>query len=136
MKTLLVAIILIAFTGKTHLSATITIKMIISFSAANPIPTNDENQNDWQLVPDDKGKFHLVNIKSIDVTNDEPPFVGMRDMVFRLFTRNNLNTPQVVRINNQGDLSGSFFNPQHQTRFMIHGWLGGGDGDNDNGEFA
>ncbi len=94
------------------------------------MPTNGDNQEDWQLVPDAKGNLHLVDIKSSDVRDAAPAFVGMQDMIFRLFTRNNLNTPQIVRINNQADLAASNFNPQHQTRFMIHGWLGGGDGDN------
>lgn len=96
---------------------------------------NDDNQEDWQLVPDARGKLHLVDIKSSDVREIGPSFVGTRDIVFRMFTRNNPNTPQVVRINNQGDLANSFFNPLHQTRFMIHGWLGGGEGYDDNGKW-
>lgn len=77
----------------------------------------------------------MVDIKNVDVDEMAPLFVGTRDMVFRLFTRSNLITPQVIRLNNAGDLAASHFNPQRQTRFMIHGWLGGGDGDLDNGVF-
>lgn len=72
----------------------------------------------------------MVDVKSSDVDEIGPTFVGMQDIIFRLFTRSNLNAPQIVRIDNQGDLANSFYNPLHQTRFMIHGWLGGGDGDN------
>lgn len=97
--------------------AEITIKL---FTAANPLPKNDENQEDWQLVPDANGKLHLVDIKSSDDVGEVgPAFVGIQDIIFRLFTRSNLNTPQIIRINNQGDLANSFFNPQHQTRFMV-----------------
>lgn len=98
------------------------------------MPQNDDDQEDWQLVPDDKGKLHLVDIKSSGVTEVGPAFVGTRDIVFRLYTRSNPNTAQVIRIGNQGDLANSFFNPTHQTRYMIHGWLGGGEGYDDNGK--
>ncbi|XP_037031482.1 lipase member H-A-like [Bradysia coprophila] len=104
--------------------------VLVASVAANPLPKNEDNQEDWQLVPDASGKMHMVDTKSSDVDEIGPSFVGMQDMVFRLFTRSNLNTPQIIRINNPGDLAASFFNPQRQTRYMIHGWLGGGDGDN------
>jgi len=106
---------------------------LVASSVGNPVPVHDDNQVDWHLIPDANGKLHLVDIKSENGGDIVPTFVGMNDMVFRLFTRSNMNTPQVVRINNQADLANSFFNPQHQTRYMIHGWLGGGDGELDNG---
>lgn len=137
MKTLLVVLILVALSGTIPHTKLITTKnytILKIFKVANPLPINDDNQEDWQLVPDDNGKLHLVDIKSSDVNEVGPTFVGMQDIVFRLYTRNNPNVPQVIRINNQGDLANSFFNPSHQTRFMIHGWLGGGEGYDDNGK--
>jgi len=106
--------------------------LLVASSLANPLPRDGGNQEDWQLVPDANGRLHLVDVAN-KVDDVGPSFVGLNDMVFRLHTRSNMNAPQVIRINNQADLANSFFNPLHQTRFMIHGWLGGGDGELDNG---
>lgn len=71
----------------------------------------------------------MVDIYNSDV-EASPLFNGLQDIGFRLFTRNNPNAPQIIGINNHAQLAASHFNPSHQTRFMIHGWLGGGDDDN------
>lgn len=94
------------------------------------MPTLDDNQEDWQLVPDANGKLHLVDIKSEVASDIEPSFIGIQDMIFRLHTRQSVNAPKVIRINNETDLANSLFNPLHPTRYLIHGWLGGGDDDN------
>lgn len=99
---------------------------------ASPILSNNRTENvdkqismeenDWHLVPDGEGKMHIVNIQDVDDdVTVEPSFVAFDQVVFRLFTRNNPTTPQVINIFNDAQLTSSFFNPILQTRFTIHG---------------
>lgn len=69
--------------------------------------------------------MHLTDVHAVDI-DIEPTFLPFTDVVFRLFTRLNPTTPQVVNINNVAQLLNSNFNPAHQTRFHVHGWNGGG----------
>jgi len=78
------------------------------------------------LIPDANGHMHLVDINNYDVGEIVPAFNAFNDMVFRLFTRTNPTTPQVITINNHAQLINSNFNVNHPTRFQIHGWNGGG----------
>ncbi|XP_070575555.1 pancreatic triacylglycerol lipase-like [Ptychodera flava] len=41
---------------------------------------------------------------------------------FRLFTRNNRNSYQVIDRNNPSSLTSSNFNPSRDTKFITHGW--------------
>lgn len=84
-------------------------------------------EEDWHLVPDDDGRMHLVDIKSVDSTV-EPLFNAFTDVVFRLWTRSNRNAGQPIAIYNEAQLAASNFNPNHRTQFQIHGWNGGGAG--------
>ncbi len=73
-------------------------------------------------MPDSRGHMHLVDIRSSDNQEEIAPlFNAFNDIVFRLFTRSNPTTPQVIQINNHGQLANSNFNVNHQTRFQIHG---------------
>jgi len=85
----------------------------------------EENTEDWQLVPDTDGNLHLVDIKAID-SDMEPAFNAPTDVIFRLFTRTNPTAAQTVQLNNNAQLTASNYNPALQTRFHIHGWNGGG----------
>lgn len=78
------------------------------------------DEQDWHLVPDGEGKMHIVDIHDVDV-DIEPNFVAFDQVVFRLFTRNNPTTAQIITIYNDAQLLNSFFNPSLQTRFTIHG---------------
>lgn len=80
----------------------------------------------WKLIPDADYKLHLIDINAVD-NEIVPRFVGFDDIVFRLFTRSNPTTPQLIRILNDAELQSSFFNFVHQTRFHIHGWGQGGE---------
>lgn len=80
----------------------------------------EENTEDWQLVPDTDGNLHLVDIKAID-SDMEPAFNAPTDVIFRLFTRTNPTAAQTVQLNNNAQLTASNYNPALQTRFHIHG---------------
>lgn len=77
------------------------------------------------MIPDGNYKLHLIDVNAQDATV-EPLFNGPNDMIFELFTRSNPTVPQIIRLGNNADLQNSFFNPNHQTRFHVHGWLDGG----------
>lgn len=79
----------------------------------------EENTEDWQLVPDSDGNLHMVDINAFD-EGMEPAFVAS-DVIFRLFTRQNPTTAQIVALNNNAQLTNSNYNPALQTRFHIHG---------------
>lgn len=80
----------------------------------------EENTEDWQLVPDTDGNLHLVDIKAVDLEM-EPSFNAPTDVIFRLFTRTNPTAAQTVQLNNNAQLTASNYNPALQTRFHIHG---------------
>lgn len=75
------------------------------------------------MIPDALGNMHLVDIKNYDVDEIVPAFNAFNDVVFRLFTRSNPTTPQVIVINNHAQLINSNFNVAHPSRFQIHGNL-------------
>lgn len=80
----------------------------------------EENTEDWQLVPDTDGNLHLVDINAIDL-GMEPAFNAPTDIIFRLFTRQNPTAAQTIPLNNNAVLNNSNYNPALQTRFHIHG---------------
>jgi pimeloyl-ACP methyl ester carboxylesterase len=95
--------------------------------AVNALPFKDA---DIALIPDGNGHFHYVDLKSnVFEEEPEPFFNGAEDMEFRLFTRSNAATPQIIQILNPSSVLNSNFNPNHPTRFIIHGWNNNGDSD-------
>lgn len=110
--------------------------MLTYLSTVNATPLYQIRENeykptasgeDYRLIPDGNFKLHLIDINAEDANSVvEPAFVGTTDIVFRLFTRSNPTIPQTIRLGNTADLQNSFFNPNHQSRFHIHGWLDGG----------
>lgn len=57
----------------------------------------------------------------------EPTYDPMNDIVYRLFTRHNPETPQIIT-HDLSTVTNSHFNRDHPVRFLIHGWNGGGPG--------
>ncbi|XP_053692379.1 phospholipase A1-like [Sabethes cyaneus] len=54
-------------------------------------------------------------------------FKAYRDVSFLLYTRANADRAQTIRWNSStADMQQLFFNPNHPTRFIIHGWMSGG----------
>jgi len=84
----------------------------------------EENTEDWQMVPDEDGNLHLVDINAVNM-DAEPQFVAT-DIVFRLFTPQNPTAAQIIQLNNNAQLTASNYQPGRATRFHIHGWNGGG----------
>ncbi|XP_055538343.1 pancreatic triacylglycerol lipase-like [Wyeomyia smithii] len=83
----------------------------------------------WSLVPDGDGRLHLVNTDPYGLAGQDEPaphFNSDADTIFRLFTRNNRNSPQVIQLGNAGTLGGNW-NGGRQTRLIIHGWNNNGD---------
>jgi len=113
---------------------------LVAAATANPLLQNEElgeefvqevgpevvedNTEDWQLVPDEDGNLHLVDINAVNM-DLEPQFVA-GDIIFRLFTRQNPTAAQIITFNNAAQLNASNYNPALQNRFHIHGWNGGG----------
>ncbi|XP_052873231.1 pancreatic triacylglycerol lipase-like [Anopheles cruzii] len=98
--------------------------------AAHPV----DNSN-WHLVPDSSGRLHLVNTDPYNLAEGSedvaPTFIPEQDMIYRLFTRANPTTPQMLQFGNPASIAASNFNPAHPTRFTIHGWgSNGNDGMN------
>lgn len=101
--------------------------LYILVATANPLYQNEEvgqeyvesNTEDWQLVPDEDGNLHLVDINAVNM-DMEPQFVA-GDIIFRLFTRANPTAAQTIVFNNNAQLTASNYNPALQTRFHIHG---------------
>ncbi len=75
---------------------------------------------DWQLVPDSDGYMHLVDINSVDM-DIEPAFNAPTDVIFRLWTRQNAASGQIVGLRNAAQLASSNFVASRQTRFHAHG---------------
>uniref|UniRef100_A0A0E4C745 Lipase domain-containing protein n=4 Tax=gambiae species complex TaxID=44542 RepID=A0A0E4C745_ANOGA len=93
-------------------------------AAASAASLSAPAPDSWMLIPDGNGRLHLANLNpyNMDETVPEPHFTAATDTIFRLYTRSNRDTPQVVGLNDAGSLSGSNFNAAHPTRFIIHGW--------------
>lgn len=72
------------------------------------------------MVPDTDGKMHLVDIHSVDM-EAEPAFNAPTDVIFRLWTRQNSASGQIVGLNNNGQLDASNYVASRQTRFHVHG---------------
>ncbi|XP_037036484.1 phospholipase A1 member A-like isoform X2 [Bradysia coprophila] len=110
----------------------VCVLLIAAGANATPLYENrngdksDAINSDWILVPDANYNLHLIDTNAEETAAIEPTFNGPNDMVFQLFTRSNPTVPQTIRLGNNQDLQNSFFNPNHQTRFHVHGWLDGG----------
>jgi len=50
----------------------------------------------------------------------------LNPVTFYLYTNNNRDSPQEIKAT-KASISGSHFNPDHPTRFTIHGWSSGKD---------
>lgn len=81
-----------------------------------------EEKHRWSLVPDTEGKMHLFDMNPIEV-EPEPAFDPLNDMIFLLFTRDNPTVGQRITFD-MDTVRNSNWNPQRQTRFLIHGWNG------------
>ncbi|XP_055538344.1 pancreatic triacylglycerol lipase-like [Wyeomyia smithii] len=76
------------------------------------------------LVYDARGNLHLVNQDPYSVIDAdlEPFFNAESDIIFRLYTRSNPNDEQVLVWSDPSTVQNSNFNPNHPTRFTVHGW--------------
>ncbi|XP_059608068.1 pancreatic lipase-related protein 2-like [Phlebotomus argentipes] len=79
---------------------------------------------EWALVPDAEGKFHIVSVQEALDEEPESFFNPETDTHFHLYTQNSPNNFQIVERNNPASLAASNFNPNHPTKFLIHGWGG------------
>mgnify|MGYP002655352987 CR=1 FL=1 len=67
--------------------------------------------------------MHMIDMKAYD-TEINPNFNAEVDIVFLLYTRNNPTVGQRIFFNDLGSVQNSNFNPNHPTRFTVHGWIG------------
>ena len=79
-------------------------------------------QHRWAILPDSEGLLHLIDLNPFEELA-EPLFVPENDIRFLLYTRQNPATPQIITAD-LASLQNSNFNPNHETRFTIHGWQG------------
>ncbi|XP_058840110.1 pancreatic triacylglycerol lipase-like [Topomyia yanbarensis] len=88
---------------------------------------NPLHQARWELIPDGNGFLRMVNIAAYSLPEDDsvqPLFNPHEDIIYRLFTRSNPTEPQILT--DAESIQGSYFNPDHPTRFTIHGWSNDG----------
>ncbi|XP_012058730.1 PREDICTED: pancreatic lipase-related protein 2-like [Atta cephalotes] len=71
------------------------------------------------LIDTNKPKFTQVDLKEIDES--------VQKTTFYLYTRNNPKIGQQLIINDMDSVKKSFWNPNHPTRFITHGWHGNCD---------
>ena len=76
----------------------------------------------WSLIPDADGNMHLVDLNPYEISV-EPYFDAVRDTTFLLFTRRNPTIGQTITWNLEV-MRNSNFDPNHPTRFTVHGWNG------------
>ncbi|CRK94028.1 CLUMA_CG007552, isoform A [Clunio marinus] len=76
----------------------------------------------WELIPDDEGRMHLMDMSSY-VHSVDPHFDAVTDTIFILFTRRNPTSGQVITPT-LASIQSSFFDRNHPTRFTVHGWNG------------
>lgn len=86
------------------------------------VDVNDHHHR-WAYIPDSEGRMHLIDINPYD-TPVEPVYIPANDVVFTLFTRSNPTAGQRITFDEATLISGGF-NPNHPTRFTVHGWNGG-----------
>ncbi|XP_011053242.1 PREDICTED: pancreatic lipase-related protein 2-like isoform X1 [Acromyrmex echinatior] len=72
------------------------------------------------LIDTNKPKFRQVDFKEIDES--------VQKTTFYLYTRNNPEIGQQLIIDDMDSVKKSFWNPNHPTRFVTHGWHGNCDG--------
>ncbi|GAB0095681.1 hypothetical protein DMENIID0001_110900 [Sergentomyia squamirostris] len=101
--------------------------ILLLFIGVHSIPVNTEpfESHEWAIVPDGDGSFHLEDLKEAQLSTDYKDFQASRDVVFRLYTYSTLN--QIVRLGDASSLAASNFNPNHPTRFIVHGWISDSD---------
>lgn len=74
-------------------------------------------------VPDGNGKLHVVDLNSLE-QEPTPIYDPMQDIVFRLFTRANPTTAQIITFD-MNTVRNSNWNIANGVRVLIHGWNGG-----------
>lgn len=77
----------------------------------------------WNLIPDGDGNVHIIDVEP-QTEEIEKLFVPESDTILLLFTRSNPLVPQIIT-RSQASIQGSNYNPNHPTRFLIHGFNSG-----------
>ena len=67
----------------------------ISPSSEGYVSVERTDNHRWTLIPDSKGRMHLVDLDPLDLTVD-PVHVPEDDFVFLLFTRRNPSVGKVI----------------------------------------
>ncbi|CRK94034.1 CLUMA_CG007558, isoform A [Clunio marinus] len=114
----------------------LSLLLFIDVSLASPLPHHDgileeikqnivieDPKHRWSMVPDAEGRMHLIDLNPYEMPV-EPLFNAAADIRFILHTRSNPTAGQVIQLENLASLQNSNFNPAHETRITIHGWLG------------
>lgn len=87
------------------------------FPIVGASPIREEEEEDWQLIPDTEGALHLVDVKRAIIEDVEPAFNARAQVRFLLFTRSNPLQGRLIPINNAAQLSASHFNHAHPARY-------------------
>lgn len=78
-------------------------------------------EKEWSLVPTAEGKFELVHTET--AMNETIEGVELKfNVIFRLFTRSDPNTPEIIDPLDEASLKASRFSRWRPTRLFIHGW--------------
>lgn len=76
----------------------------------------------YMFLPDINAHWHFEDVNK---ANNEPRFTAEHDVKFFLYTRENLDSPDEIMINEQM-IRDSHYSSKRNTRFLIHGWNNNG----------
>ncbi|XP_017082903.1 phospholipase A1 [Drosophila eugracilis] len=92
--------------------------------AANAVEVRENGENGW-YVPQADGTMEWMDREFAEAYLETKSRMEGRSMLnpvsFYLYTNSNRDSPQEIKATS-ASISGSHFNPNHPTRFTIHGW--------------
>ncbi|KYN38152.1 Pancreatic triacylglycerol lipase [Trachymyrmex septentrionalis] len=105
----------------TSLVTTLLYPSLLAFIASNL---------NYSIVIDDHGIPNLIDINESKITQVHLKEIhkSVQKTTFYLYTRNNPEIGQQLIIDDMDSIKKSFWNPNHPTRFVTHGWHGNCDG--------
>jgi pancreatic triacylglycerol lipase len=98
-------------------SVLLVLTLVLAGAFSLPFDADDAR---WNLLRDDEGKMHLLDLNPVDA-EIEPAFEPEADMFFLLFTRDNPTTGQNITWSLES-IANSNFRRGAPVRVLTHGW--------------
>ncbi|XP_016951064.1 pancreatic triacylglycerol lipase [Drosophila biarmipes] len=102
----------------------IALSILLASATAVPIEEPVNGENGW-LVPQEDGSFEWMSIQDAEELLDSSVPIERRsnEVSFYLYTQKNPTEGQEISAD-ATSVQNSYFNKDHGTRFVIHGWKG------------